>query len=457
MQAAREVFTANSFQAASIRSVAEKAGVRHPLVVHYFKSKAALYDAVAAQIQDEIMESHPNFFLYLQMLEPDRRQTAYLDGIIQQALREPDAYRMILLNAVEMVDPDKPPPGLDRMVRIQARILSLLSDYVLENAPVEQTAMFMLVFTLVAVHFAGGRAFHQNVLGLASDADYEAWVRRTVRQLFKPVLGVLSAGKTPEMAEYMSRWPGKPPRRRRTETEQPEKLLRRGEITRQRILSAAQQVFAAYPYDRATIRMIGQVGKFDFSRIHHMFPTKAALFEAVIQKSFTEFVDTITGWQEGVSDLPPDEVFIHYLQKGLIYCFENRDKVSMLVINIANYEKYHDVSGFPFMARVHSNMLEVVRRNVPPDVPFEKVSSWLYTIIMMGYTFAGAPHYPARLMNVKPDSVSYLQRVFETLCFVFMPSLLTSIGKDLFPEGKAGSRSSIVDQHGPDQSSVPRL
>ena len=51
LQAARDVFTVNSFQAAGIRAVAEKAGVRHPLVVHYFKSKAALFETVSAQIQ----------------------------------------------------------------------------------------------------------------------------------------------------------------------------------------------------------------------------------------------------------------------------------------------------------------------------------------------------------------------------------------------------------------------
>jgi hypothetical protein len=81
-------------------------------------------------------------------------------------------------------------------------------------------------------------------------------------------------------------------------------------------------------------------------------------------------------------------------------------------------------------------MLEMVRQSAPAEVPFEKVSSWLYTIIMMGYTFAGAPHYPARLMNLEPDSVGYLQRVFETLCFVFMPSLQSSIGNHSTKESK---------------------
>jgi AcrR family transcriptional regulator len=226
----------------------------------------------------------------------------------------------------------------------------------------------------------------------------------------------------------MSRWQEDRPRPAKRPASGKAAPLRRGEITRQRIIEAARRVFAAYPYDRATIRMIGQVGNFDFSRIHHMFPTKAALFEAVLQENFRAFVDTIASWQEGVAGLAPEEVFSHYLQKGLAYCFEIRETVSLLVINIAHYENYRDVSGFPFMARVHSNMLEMVRQSAPPQVPFEKVSRWLYTIIMMGYTFAGAPNYPARMMKLKPDTADYRQWVFETLCFVFMPSLANHIG-----------------------------
>jgi len=215
LRAAREVFTANSYRAAGLRSVADKAGVQHPLVVHYFKSKAALFEAVAAQIQEEILENHPGFFNYLRTLDPDRRRAAYLDGIIEQGLQEPDAYRMILLNAVEVVAPGRPLPGLDRMVGIHARILSLLSNHVLEDAPAEAADMFMIVFTIAAVHFFGGRAFHQKVLGLASDADYEAWVRQTMRQIFEPVLNALPAGRTPFVAGYMAQW-REPPTRRST-------------------------------------------------------------------------------------------------------------------------------------------------------------------------------------------------------------------------------------------------
>jgi AcrR family transcriptional regulator len=251
------------------------------------------------------------------------------------------------------------------------------------------------------------------------------------------VLAALPAGKTPFMTEQMSRWTGK--QQHEAKAAPPDakpdsgKFLRRGEITRQRIIDAARHVFAAYPYDRATIRMIGHVGDFDFSRIHHIFPTKASLFEAVLQENFREFVNTISSWQEGVAGLPPAEVFVHYLQKGLAYCFEIRETVSLLVINIAHYENYRDVSGFPFMAKVHSNMLEMVRQSAPPDVPFEEVSRWLYTIVVMGYTFAGAPGYPARLMNLKPDSAAYRRRVFELLCYVFMPALLNNIEKQTRP------------------------
>ena len=436
LQAARDVFTANSFQAAGLRAVAEKAGVRHPLVVHYFKSKSALFETVSGQIQDALLENHAAFYGYLQTLPPDHRIDVYLDGIIRQGLRETDAYRMILLNAMEMIVPRKPLPGLERMMGIHEKICSLARNYVVDGAAAEQTDMFMIVFTMTAAHFFGGRAFHRKALGLTSDTDYEDWVRGTMRQIFKPVLAVLPAGRPPFMDSYLTRWLERqgngiqPPATGRLPADAKVKKPRsRGEITRLRVIDAARQIFSVYPYDRATIRMIGHVGRFDYSRIHHIFPTKADLFEAVLQENFSNFAGTVSNWGEGTSGLSPAEVFVHYLQKGLSYCFENRETLGMLVVNIAHYESYQNTSGFPYMARVHSNMLEMVKQSAPPGVPYEKVSSWLYAIIMMGYTFAGAPGYPARLMNMDPDSAGYRRRVFETLLYVFMPSLLSDISR----------------------------
>lgn len=426
IQAAREVFTTTSFQAAGIRAIAQKAGVPHPLVIHYFKSKNALFEEVATEIQNEILEGHPGFFSRLQTLGADTRKAVYLEGILRQGLRRPDAYRVMLLNAVEMVSPDAPLPGLDRMARVHEKVLSLVARHILEQTPAKETAMFMIVFMLVAVHFIGGRAFHQKTLGL-KDKEYEDWVKNTLVGLFTPVLDVLSRGRAAVPAEYMSRWPGNRPH-------SPDKSaspgqegrtapMPKGEITKKRILDAARRVFTTCPYDSATIRRIGQAGKFDFSRIHHFFPTKSALFEAVIQDTFESFVDTIEGWQQGAEGLPPEEVFIHYLQQGLAYCFENREMVGTLVINIAHYDNHRHVSGFTLMTRVHSNMLKMVEQSVPPGIPAEDVSRWLYAIVMMGYTFAGAPAYPARIMGLDPDSDAYRKKVFEILCFVFLPSL----------------------------------
>lgn len=431
LRTAREVFTTTSFQGASIRNIADKAGVRHPLVLHYFKSKTALFEAVAAQIQAEILDNNPRFLNQLRAAEQRSRIALYLDGSIRQGLRYPDAYRMILLNAVEVVSPLQPFPGLDRMVTIHEKTITLVSDYLLSTAPKADITMFMIVFTLVSVHYIGGRAFHQHVLGLSSDAEYEEWVRDTVSRLLIPVLTAIPKGRSTFMAEQMGRWGHLKDSLQSDPTpqgHQSEANLSRGEITRKRILDAARQVFATYPYDRATIRMIGKAGHFDFSRIHHFFPTKARLFEAVIQDAFSTFVDTISLWQKGAAGLGPVDLFIHYLGKGLTYCFENRDTVSMLVINIAHYEHYKNQSGFTFMTRVHSNMLKMVKQNAPAQIPFDDMSKWLYTIVMTGYTFAGAPNYPARVMSLAPDSTEYRQKVFETLCFVFMPSMLNSIG-----------------------------
>jgi hypothetical protein len=74
-------------------------------------------------------------------------------------------------------------------------------------------------------------------------------------------------------------------------------------------------------------------------------------------------------------------------------------------------------------------MLEMVLKVAPPDAALEDLSRWLYSIIMMGYSLAGSPDYPALFLNASPSSESYRKRVFEILHFIFLPSLMGITGQ----------------------------
>lgn len=63
-----------------------------------------------------------------------------------------------------------------------------------------------------------------------------------------------------------------------------EKPNGRGTATREMILAAARQTFSRHPYHAASIRMIADQGGFYHGLIRYHFPSKAAIFEAVVEE-----------------------------------------------------------------------------------------------------------------------------------------------------------------------------
>ena len=70
---------------------------------------------------------------------------------------------------------------------------------------------------------------------------------------------------------------------------------KRGDETRQKILAAARKVFAAHPYNAASIRMIAAKGDFYHGLIRYHFPNKADIFEAVVEDAVKEFCNIVCG------------------------------------------------------------------------------------------------------------------------------------------------------------------
>jgi AcrR family transcriptional regulator len=431
LEAARSVFTSMPFRAAGIRLVAKKAGIRHPLVLHYFGSKDALFDEVVEELEREILEGYPDFFDQLERLSLSDRRLFFIEGVIRQGFQKPDAYKLLLLNAGDAKYNITGLPGMSRFISVMEKLLDIARRYLLGDTPEKEASVYMLVFTLAVSHFVGGRVFHQHVLGMSSFEDYKDWVITTMNLIFDPLLKTLQHDRIPAPPAWDTsiqdrRKALKPLKKTGHDTMKGT----RGIETRKRIIEAATIVFSSYTYDMATIRMIGQAGNFDYSRIHHFFPTKADLFEAVAIDLFGSYIQEIDGWEKDLTHLTVDDMFLYYLQKGLNCCFDHQETLGFLVRNIANYERFENLSGFVHMARIHSKMLDMIKNIVPKDRRFEDVDRWLYVIVVAGYSFAGAPDYPAYFMNLKPVSGHYRKRIFESLFFVFRPSLMSFTGKE---------------------------
>ena len=76
-------------------------------------------------------------------------------------------------------------------------------------------------------------------------------------------------------------------------------MAKRG-ITRENIIDAAEKVFLAYGYEQTSVRMILEEADVVTGSFYHFFPSKEALFEAVIER----FLD---GYTQRISAILNDE------------------------------------------------------------------------------------------------------------------------------------------------------
>jgi AcrR family transcriptional regulator len=433
LAASRQIFTEYPFHAASLRTIGEIAGVRHPLIVHYFGSKAALFEEVARLLEAEILGVASGF---INALEDDRsriipRQT--LETFVQYSFAHPDPFKAIMLNLGNEPGVENALPGLGRMVHVREKATQVLCDHILGGAGMDEADMFLFAVILSVAHFVGAQAFHSQVLGISDEKAYQKWVCDNLALVLGPVADALGQGRGNDLKllvegaaslAALDTGLGISPR-----NPGPETKITKGERTRVRIIAAARKVFATNAFNAASIRKIGKTGKFDFTHIHHFYPSKESLFEAVARDVFESFTAAARQWGQGLNGLPVEQVFAIYVKRALTYCFDHGEALGILMHNIAQFGRFKTLSGFEYLAAAHARICEIVGNFMPRQAPEESIRSWLYTIITLVYTFTGAPLYPARMMGTAPNSDYYRQRIFQMLTFVFVPSLLEMSGE----------------------------
>ncbi|MDI6798310.1 MAG: TetR/AcrR family transcriptional regulator, partial [Desulfatibacillaceae bacterium] len=437
LSASRQVFTEYPFHAASLRNISEIAGIRHPLIVHYFGSKAALFEEVARLLEAEILGVASGFIAALEE-DPSRiipRQT--LETFVNYAFAHPDPFKAIMLNLGNEPGVENALPGLGRMVHVREKATQVLCDRILGGAGMDEADMFLFAVILSVAHFVGAQAFHSQVLGISNEKTYQQWVLENLALVLGPVADALGQGRGKDLnllvegAASLAALDTGPegPAPNPAQASGSENRITKGEKTRARIIAAGRKVFATHAFNAASIRQIGKVGKFDFTHIHHFYPSKESLFEAVARDVFESFTAAARQWGQGLNDLPVEQVFAIYIKRALDYCFDHGEALGILMHNVAQFGRFKTLSGFEYMAAAHTRIWEIVGNFMPRQAPEESIRSWLYTIITLVYSFTGAPLYPARMMGTAPNSAYYRQRIFQMLTFVFVPSLLEMSGE----------------------------
>ena len=462
--AAIKVFTNYPYDAASIRMIGQEGGFNHSFVRYHFKSKARLFEEVSKSLIGEYYQASGEMIQELNGPLYENTKTL-AERFVSYSFDNPDAFHIMMLNMGAVDNVKDAFPGMEYLRGFHEDTLALFGASGYFEADVKDVSQVFFCSSILLANCVGAANFYCKVLDMnPADPEYRQWVQElfvfilypSVKRLFysgnKPgKVGVNGAGRASllQSAEAMRRrlqgaarnvlalGPSSPAfKKLLADIEKSAMKIRKGRITtrvrkgetkgqatRRRIIAVARRVFSKYPYNAASIRMIGEEGGFDFTLLYHYFPKKAELFEAVTSQLLEEFRIAVTEIIKELDSPSMKENMTRFVDKTLDYTFDNPDVMMGCMQNIAQLDKFEDMPGFEHLTRFLVESLELFREYMPLPVFDERVRMWLYGFGSMVFSCVGAASYHAQVLGMEPKGPEYRQWVKDTLMNVFYPCL----------------------------------
>jgi AcrR family transcriptional regulator len=194
-------------------------------------------------------------------------------------------------------------------------------------------------------------------------------------------------------------------------------------LTRERIITAAREVFSEYSYHAATLRMIGKKGGFDHPLISYYFPAKAALFESVIGGICEELLRANRNWYAAVRDLSVKDALDRYFDFLIDFNRNNPRHFRILALNLAQALSFSDIPGYltikDFLNRHNSNFIE--QMGLGDDL----VETVMFTsaINVMVINYLGSSGVYSGMISSPDRGDEYFSWVKKSLLLLFEPWL----------------------------------
>ena len=430
LTAARRIFAKYPYGAASVRKIEEEGGFNYALIRYYFGSKKGLFEAVSFELINEyIRHVLPFIRTSLDNTDPETALPRFVNELFEFAFAHPDGPATIMLNIGQPQLFEETLLGLSAMRRYFSQVIDNFKSSIPFEADDQEITMWVFAFTILTANFIGARAFHAAALGLDPESnEYRKWVMQAVLGLFTPVMEhfLYGRGDDPDIViseEARAYFPEASPREASRQ-----KKMTKGDMTRAKILDAAQSVFSRRPYNTASIRKIGQQGGFDFTIIHHYFPTKKELAEAVSMRFYDDFFRQSAFWLSLIPDGVLNRVSLSqglsiYINSLLEYLFAHHHGPALMMQNIALPDPKRTLPAFDFSLRFYTDIATRLKHLLPIKVPEKEIRMWQYCLVTLIATCVGAPEYPARIIGLSPEGRRYRKWIEGALIFLFYPGL----------------------------------
>lgn len=203
--------------------------------------------------------------------------------------------------------------------------------------------------------------------------------------------------------------------------------------TRETIIEAAINVFSDYPYYAASIRMIGKAAGIEHPLINYYFPTKAALFEEVLETVTAEYYQANISWFQGLEGLCPEAGLSLYLDRFLDFALKHPKPLRIIALNLVQAEGTEIIPGYQRLQSLFTKMMQTFMKAAPLRSSEASIGMLTTNFNTLAINYLGASTYYAGILGLKPGSTEYLKWVKDAMVFMILPRLkqLLGIEKDV--------------------------
>lgn len=414
---ATTAFTNNPYATTGLRAIC----CSHNLIGYHFGSKANLFHTITGQLSDNLGQAIATSMDGIDLQDPQKGLECFISRILDYAFTHFEGFMIIVQNLGNIDPTEVGLPGLDIMQTLYHELLNILT-LSLPGRPSKDAKRWCLGFMVLIIHFVGAMESNRRIfVKEPSKQPYRQWVETLLGFVFFPSFNHLVQGENAnEFGDRDIPYPqtdhalAKPPLQKPSSPE----TMKKGDITREKIMKAAREVFAKHPYSAASIRQIGKEGNMDFTLIHHYFPTKDDLFQAIAQEMFDDFTSHVYVWKEGLESETLYSGLALNTQRILDYCFTHPHGISLIIQNMASSEySLPLMHGFQYF----SDFMGEIENVFPTSRLREQVTLWQYAQVFMILNLVGASRYFARILGMDAHDAAYQTWVKETLLFILYP------------------------------------
>ena len=425
---ARTIFTKYPYNKASLRLICEKTGSNHNLIRYHFGSKAKLFEELINLLIAELETVLHATVKDIDNFPPQASLALFIKQYLDFGFSHPDSMTIIMHNIGSYDDSEFVIPGLALLKSIVTNTQHVLKKNFSIKATEKELSMWIFGFTMATICSIGSAESLMLIANLEKkNKTYRQFVEISFNAAFFPSFLHLLNGSDSDAFEDLKVFPTKAGVFDQLKQIIPEPTpsvpKTKGEITRNQMVQAAQNVFSKLPYEVCSIRMIGKDGNFDFAQIRNYFPKKESLFFAVVKELFNEFVRDVLLVYEGLEKIKSVMETHNLATKRLLaHCYKNKQSLSLIVQNAARIGNIGTtLPGLDYIQKFITTIVHVSSEIETMKAPDKEMRIFLVFKILIYINSVGAATCYAKLYNMEPESKRYQQWVYDTYIFLVYP------------------------------------